>query len=183
MKTFTRLLTMLTIAIATMTLTSCNEDAEVAYHLEGAWKGNMHVYSSWNGREYAATYSEIEFYSGYDSGTGVWVDYYSNAPWDYVANHIRWYVSNGAIYIHFVEEGTDAVIYDYQLGTYRFTGLLEVVDGDYANFSLEHISSPNWDSIDNWGYDWDYGYDYWSRSSDKADSTATSEKPQRIFKR
>lgn len=184
MKTFTRLLTMLAIAISAMTLVSCDDDEEVARYLDGSWRGNMHVYSSWNGREYAATYSEIEFYRGYTSGTGVWVDYYSNAPWDYVANHFQWYVTQGTIYIHFVEEDTDAVIYDYQLDSYQFSGYLEVVDGDYAYFSLDHISSPNWDYIDNWGYNVDYGYQ-WSRASEKVDSTIlqTNEKPQRIFKR
>lgn len=70
----TRLLAMFAIAISAMAFTGCDDDAEVAYLLEGAWKGNMHVYSSYNGHEYAATYSEIEFYSGYDSGTGIWVD-------------------------------------------------------------------------------------------------------------
>lgn len=179
----TRLLAMFAIAISAMAFTGCDDDAEVAYLLEGAWKGNMHVYSSYNGHEYAATYSEIEFYSGYDSGTGIWVDYYSNAPWDYVANHITWRVRNENIYIHFVEDGVDAVIYDYSLDDGYFTGYVEVAGGDYAYFRLTKIYSPNWDDDYCWGYD-----GWWNKAGNDSlpitrGTAAPDEMPKRIFKK
>lgn len=182
--TMKKLLAMFAIAISALTLSSCDEDAEVAYLLEGAWRGDMHVYSSYNGHEYAATYSEIEFYSGYDSGTGVWVDHYSGAPWDYVANHITWRVRDENIYIHFVEEGTDAVIYDYSLSDNYFSGYLEVMGGDYAYFRLTKIYSPNWDDYYNWGYDdW---YDWNKADNDSLPVTRSApnagETPKRLFK-
>ena len=103
----------------------------------------MYAHHAYNGHTYAATYTEIEFYSGYDSGTGIWVDYYSNAPWDYIANHINWHVRNENIYIHFVEDGVDAVIYDYSLGDNYFTGYMELQDGTWADFRLTKTYSPN----------------------------------------
>lgn len=120
MKKLTAIFAMALMLPMSLLFVSCDEDAEVAYHLDGAWRGNMYVKTAYGGRTYTATYSEIEFYSGYNSGTGVWVDYYSGAPYDYVANHIRWAVRDGNIYIHFVEENIDAIISNYSLGTYDF---------------------------------------------------------------
>ena len=88
MKKLTAIFAMALMLPMSLLFVSCDEDAEVAYHLDGAWRGNMYVKTAYGGRTYTATYSEIEFYSGYNSGTGVWVDYYSGAPYDYVANHI-----------------------------------------------------------------------------------------------
>lgn len=177
MKKFTAIFAMALMLPMSLLFVSCDEDAEVAYHLDGAWRGNMYVKTAYGGRTYTATYSEIEFYSGYNSGTGVWVDYYSGAPYDYVANHIRWAVRDGNIYIHFVEENIDAIISNYSLGTYDFSGRLEVRDGDYANFHLTHISSPNWS-------DYRYGWEYWSKQQTYFDGTrasSTQEIPVRLF--
>lgn len=175
-----KLLAMFAIAITAVSFTACDDDAEVAYLLEGAWEGNMHVYSWYDGHEYVATHSEIEFYRGYDSGTGVWVDYYDNAPWGYyVANHITWRVRNQNIYIHFVEEGTDAVIYDYSLNGGYFMGELEVEGGDKAYFRLSKTYSPNWDDY-YWGYYWNKAYD---DSLSVTRGTANADNmPKRMFK-
>ena len=137
---------MVLLAVLSMSFVSCewNDDDEIAYTLEGTWKGNMYVSSEWDGRTYDATYSEICFLRDpyrYSSGTGYWVDYYSNTGWgrNYVANHIEWTVNYRTITVYFVEEGT---IYD---GESR------------VDFRLTHTSSPNWN---NYYYGWDdYYYD------------------------
>ena len=104
MKRIHTLLTMVAIAMLSFTFTSCDEDEYIADTLWGTWKGNMYVTSYWNNRYYDASYSEITFDrdpSTYSSGRGYWVDYYSNAPWDYIANHIRWTVRNRNILVYF----------------------------------------------------------------------------------
>ena len=83
------------------TLTSC-EDERIANTLEGTWSGNMYISTRYDGRVYDATYTEVTFLKNpyaYSSGEGYWVDYYSDAPWDYVANHIEWRqtTSSGAL--------------------------------------------------------------------------------------
>lgn len=39
-------------ALMAMTFTSCDEDAEIAYTLEGTWSGNMYVSMEYDGRVY-----------------------------------------------------------------------------------------------------------------------------------
>lgn len=82
------ILTAVLLSLATLSLSSC-DDEEIANTLEGTWKGDMYISSEWDGRYYDATYTEITFLKdpyAFSSGTGYWVDYYSDAPWDYVAN-------------------------------------------------------------------------------------------------
>ena len=74
MKKFTTLLTMAFIALMSISLTSCDEDSDIAYTLDGTWKGNMLVeYGNHN-----ALYSVIRFdqNDGFYSGTGYWIDYF-----------------------------------------------------------------------------------------------------------
>ena len=173
-KYFYNIMVMAILATAATGFTSC-EDAEIAHTLEGTWKGNMYISSYYGGHTYNSTYTEITFLKdpgAYSSGNGYWVDYYSNAPWDYVANHIEWTVDFGTIRIHFVEEGTSVRISDYHLNNDRFYGYLE--DGNHdVEFELIHTSSPNWSSYRYWGHeDW---YDNWysrTRGENTSDSTA-----------
>ena len=75
----------------------------------------MYISTRYDGRVYDATYTEVTFLKNpyaYSSGEGYWVDYYSDAPWDYVANHIEWSVDYGTINVYFVEEGTSIRIRD-----------------------------------------------------------------------
>ena len=168
----------------TFALTSCNwwtEDEEIAYTLEGTWQGNMYIRSTWNGRTYSSTYSEVTFLRDpyrYSSGDGYWVDYYSNAPWDYVANHITWRVDYGTIQVYFVEDHDYITIRDFRLSDSHFKGWIEDGDND-VEFYLTHISSPNWNYYDHWGYDSWYD-NYWSRQTRSADSDSTTvERPIR----
>ncbi|MBQ6200692.1 MAG: lipocalin family protein [Prevotella sp.] len=182
-KLFYNILTMAVIAIAAVSFSSC-EDAQIASTLEGTWKGNMYISTSYDGRTYDATYTEITFdgdpYS-FSSGTGYWVDYYSNAPWDYVANHISWSVDNRVIYIHFYEDGTSFRISDYRLNDDRFVGTL-YDNGNYVDFDLVHTSSPNWGRYNYWGYDSWFGT-YYSRTRGEGASDSTAvEKPIRYIR-
>ena len=93
MKKLYTMMMMAMMGMMAMSFTSCETDEEIAYTLEGTWKGNMYINSEWGGNTYTTTYSEITFLKDpytYSEGTGYWVDYYSGAPWDYVANHIEW---------------------------------------------------------------------------------------------
>lgn len=106
MKKLKTLLTMAIVALMSLSFTSCDEDADIGDTLYGTWKGYMDIGLTYDKHYYASTTSEITFIpsnSYSDNGTGYWIDRYSNAPWDYVANHIEWAVSNGVIKIHFIE--------------------------------------------------------------------------------
>ena len=178
-----KIYTMLMMAMMALAFTSCDTDEDIAYTLEGTWKGNMYISSYWNGRTYDATYSEVTFLKDpgvYSSGSGYWVDYYSNAPWDYVANHIDWNVRYGVIHVYFREEGTSLEIRDYHLNYDRFFGMI-YEEGHSVDFELYNTSRPNYGNY-YWGYDsW---YDsYWARTrSTDSDSTKVIEKPKRMLR-
>lgn len=162
MKKFTSFLTMAMIALLSLSFTSCDEDADIAYTLNGSWRGDMYVQYDNN----QSIYSEITFNSGYDSGTGYWIDYYDRGYWggrDYVANHIRWQVRNGNIDIYFMEEDTYVTIYDYSLTDYYFSGYIEAENGNRARFRLTKTSGyHDWDDY-YWG--WDDGYWDWNKTT------------------
>ena len=154
MKKFTTLLTMAFIALMSISLTSCDEDSDIAYTLDGTWRGNMYV--QYGGVD--ATYSVIRFdqNDGLYSGTGYWIDYFKGYNLhgnDYIANHIIWTVRNRNIYITLLDENSDVVIYDYALGDRKFSGYIEADNGNRAYFELNRDSySYNWRDYD-WGYD------------------------------
>ena len=166
MKKFTTLLTMAFIALMSISFTSCDDDSDIAYTLDGTWKGNMLV--EYGGVD--AVYSVIHFdqTDGIYSGTGYWIDYYQEDYWhgnNYIANRIRWTVCNKSIYIDFLDENSDgAIISDYALSDRKFSGYVEVLgNGNRAYFELYRDSySYNWRDYD-WGYDWDYD-DGWGYS-------------------
>jgi hypothetical protein len=172
MKRFTTILTLMMTALLSFTFTSCDKDAEVAYYMDGTWKGNIYVSSNYNGQVYKAAYSEIEFDSGYSSGDGYWIDYYSNSPYDYIANHITWAVRNQNIYIHFEEENSDVVIYNFDIDDNMFSGYIQTSDGTKAAFTLYHTSSPNWNN-------YRFGYDNYSYAKTRSNTTVAA--PKRLF--
>ncbi len=135
--------------------------------LKGTWKGNTYRSTYWSNYTYNATYTEITFLSNPytdPSGSGYWVDYYSNAPWDYVANHIDWTVKNGVIRVYFIEEDSYIEIVDYHQDSTRFTGMIND-SGRLVNFDLYQVSHPYtyWDDY-RWGYDSWYDDYYWART-------------------
>lgn len=185
MKRIHTLLTMVAIAMLSFTFTSCDEDEYIADTLWGTWKGNMYVTSYWNNRYYDANYSEISFDKDpdrYSSGTGYWVDYYSNAPWDYLANHIRWTVRNSSIWVYFIEDDYEVEIFDYELSYNYFDGYIYTSNNKEVEFHLTKTSSPNWNR---YHYGWDYWNGYYAKESSFEPTRASSadiEKPKRMFR-
>jgi hypothetical protein len=187
-KNYTTLMMMLIGMMTLTTLTSCNwfdEDEDIAYTLEGTWRGNMKIRSEYGGYTYYSTDTQITFLKDpyrYSSGEGYWVDSYDDAPWEYVANHITWTVNLGDIDIYFREEGTHLTIRNYRLNDDRFTGTL-YDNGQRVDFSLYHTSSPSWNSYNRWGYDsWYDNYYYRSRTTrGLSNDTTTVEKPKRCI--
>lgn len=170
------------VATLGLALTSC-EDEDIAYTLEGTWEGNTYMYSYYNDAYYKSTYSYVDFSRDpftYTSGTGHWIDYYSNAPWYYVANHISWQVDNGVIYIHFEEDNYTIYIERYRLNDNHFTGTIYWNRDYYFNFDLVHTSSPNWNSY-TWSTGWNYYYYAPAAKGDKAKARGNAERPQRVF--
>ena len=177
-----KMFTMLMMAMMALTFTSC-EDEMIADTLEGTWSGNMYISSYWDGKIYDVTRTEITFDIDpfcFKSGSGYWVDYYRNAPWEYVANHIDWNVNNGVIHIYFIEDGDWIEISDYRLNSNRFFGT--IYDGDNTvDFELYCTARPHYDNYC-WGYEGWYDDYYWARTRGAAptDSTTTVEKPKRF---
>ena len=156
MKKFTTLLTMAFIALMSISLTSCDEDSDIAYTLDGTWRGNMYVQYG----NVDATYSVIRFdqNDGIYSGTGYWIDYFDRNYWhgnNYIANRIAWTVRNRNIYITLLDENSDVVIYDYALGDRKFSGYVEADNGNRAYFELSR-DSYNWRDDYDWGYSKQY---------------------------
>ena len=191
MKRFNSIITLALVAIVSTALTACNgfygyydENEDLSYSLEGTWEGNMGVYQDWSGRQIDATYTVINFQGdpySYSSGTGYWIDYYSDAPQDYVANHIQWYVRNGVITIYFIEDsdyyGFDVYveIADYYLRGNRFYGTM--YDGDKSiDFDLIRTSAPNWYGYD-YGYDY-YDYGFYAKPNKQGTRATTPEQPK-----
>ena len=151
----------------------------------GTWEGNMYVTSYWNNRYYDASYTLINFDRDpgtYSSGTGYWIDYYSDAPWDYIANHIRWNVKGGNIRVYFVEDDYNVTIYDYRLTNNYFDGYIYTYDDKEVEFHLTKTSSPDWNQ-------YHYGWDYWRGNNAKQSgyegahtSSTDTNKPQRILR-
>ena len=174
-----KLYTLMLTALMALTFTAC-EDQRIANSLEGTWSGNMEVSSVYDGRRYYATHTEITFSRDpyrYAQGTGYWVDYYSGAPWDYVANHITWTVDNARIRVYFQEEGTSFTISNYRLSGDRFSGYI-ADGGNDVYFDLMHVASPNWNNYRYWGYDDWYSGHYYSRQT-RTDDTTAVQKPIR----
>ena len=153
-----------------MSFTSCETDEEIAYTLEGTWRGDMTI-EDWDG--YSYVYSEITFLKDpytYSEGTGLWVDYYDDGY--YNPTHIEWYVRYGTIYVHFVEDNCNVEIRHYSLTGNHFCG--EFYDGyNSVNFNL-YYASRRYESDYNWR-------SYRTRSADDgADSLTISRPAHRI---
>lgn len=200
MKTFTKTLTWMMMAMLAFTFVSCDDDDEIARTLEGTWRGNMYVYADWGNYSVNASYTEVCFLKDpyrYSSGTGYWVDYYDDYYWggtNRVASHIEWKVDLGRIHIYFVEDDDYVDIYNYSLNDDRFRGYISWRDGSRNEFELYHVSSPNWGSYSHWGYGYYDNY-YYSKpasmqddpdlvDSDKAPAVSDnkSHKPRRVFR-
>ena len=174
------------ISMMSLSFTSCDKDAEIAYNLDGGtWRGTMYTYY----KGYEATYSVIHFNqnNGLRSGNGYWIDYFNNYYWNsnnYIANHITWTVNNGNINIYLEEERLTVVIYNYALTDSRFSGVIELSNGERKDFSLYRDSyGYNWNNY-YWGYNKQpAGLDSLHITSRAAADTVSSyiERPVRTF--
>ena len=137
---------MMMVLLSALTLTSCDEDTETAYDLDGMWQGTI------NGNYYQDRYgyteswdTEIRFYQNGDfsrGGSG------EERDWDYrgkcYSSRFDWKVRNGRIYLYY-DDGYNIVIDRYDLywrsNTQRFRGYFEDFDtGDQlASFDLVKV--------------------------------------------
>ena len=137
---------MMMVLLSALTLTSCDEDTETAYDLDGIWQGTI------NGNYYQDRYgyteswdTEIRFYQDGDfsrGGSG------QERDWDYrgkcYSSRFDWKVRNGRIYLYY-DDGYNIVIDRYDLywrsNTQRFRGYFEDFDtGDQlASFDLVKV--------------------------------------------
>ena len=137
---------MMMVLLSALTLTSCDEDTETAYDLDGIWQGTI------NGNYYQDRYgyteswdTEIRFYQNGDfsrGGSG------EERDWDYrgkcYSSRFDWKVRNGRIYLYY-DDGYNIVIDRYDLywrsNTQRFRGYFEDFDtGDQlASFDLVKV--------------------------------------------
>lgn len=193
MKKLTSYLAIMALAALSFTFSSCEQDDnDEAMTLAGEWQGDMHVAMEYDNTEYDAFNTVMRFdynqYS-YASGTGYEIDYYNNSFWgrDYVAYSFYWSVKNGNIYIHYNEDNSDVVIYDYNLDYNYFEGTIKS-NNQNVYFQLTKTSSQyDWDTYD---YGWDYNnpYDgyYYSKSSLGSGEVkvpyAAGAKPKRTFR-
>ncbi|MDO4160130.1 MAG: hepatitis A virus cellular receptor 1 [Prevotellaceae bacterium] len=165
----------------TFTFTSCDDDDDIADTLWGVWEGDMYVESEWDGYTYQASSSVLAFDKDpyeYASGTGYWIDYYSNAPWDYYASNISWTVRNGEIVIYSIEEGQYYYISQYSLSNNYFTGYISDGYNSALYFELVKTSAPYWNG------DSGYHYSSWyvNKKSRSADESSDSTPVRRIRK-
>ena len=137
---------MMMVLLSALALTSCDEDTETAYDLDGIWQGTI------NGNYYQDRYgyteswdTEIRFYQNGDfsrGGSG------EERDWDYrgkcYSSRFDWKVRNGRIYLYY-DDGYNIVIDRYDLywrsNTQRFRGYFEDFDtGDQlASFDLVKV--------------------------------------------
>jgi len=184
MKKIASLTALLLMAITAFTFTSCNDDEEIADTLWGVWSGEMGIYYDFDGRSYQTSNTVIAFDRDpgyYSSGSGYWIDYFTNAPYDYYATHIQWSVYNGIINIYSEEDGESWRIYDYNLSYNTFSGCLDNGYDQPMWFSLYKTSAPNWDSYywgDYYGYD-SYG-NYVKRPDTRSADSAKAVPKRRI---
>lgn len=139
-------------ALVTMVaFSSCDEDSDIAYDLDGAWSGTVvgDYYYYRYGKEYV-TYQDWDTYIEFKQDSpfatsGEGYEYDENrrtGQWSEV--YFDWQVRNGKIYISY-DDGTDVVIRDYEVyqtrGVMRFRGYFEDYRGnDIASFDFIKVA-------------------------------------------
>ena len=162
-------ITMIMLAMMSVTLTSC-EDEAIAYDLAGAngkvWSGTISAFYTrygWSGDHYRTT---IEFYcdeNHWRKGWGYEVDYDLNTNKGYKSK-FRWEVRNKNIILTYYDNGQSVYIRDYELHENYFGGYIEDGTGRDIWFSLNLIHN----------FDWDYdGYNYYGPNYAKRNTTDT----------
>lgn len=153
MKKLTTIMMMLLFAATTITFTSCEtDDEDIAYSLEGVWKGSIvsGYYNRYGDYRESYTNTQIEFYNDpyhYASGSGREIDY-NRYGWTDVV-YFDYTVRNRNIYIDY-EDGSSVAIYNWEMYNDTFEGEFhDYYTGEWlASFRLYYVS-----------YGWGYGYD------------------------
>ena len=140
---------MMMVLLSALTLTSCDEDTETAYDLDGIWQGTI------NGNYYQDRYgyterwdTEIRFYQDGDfsrGGSG------EERDWDYrgkcYSSRFDWKVRNGRIYLYY-DDGYNIVIDRYDLywrgNTQRFRGYFENFNTGEQMASFDLMKVTDW---------------------------------------
>ena len=134
---------MMTLAMA-MTFTSCDEDVDQAYDLNGTWTGAIKtiVQSNRFGYYEETWLTDITFVQDGDFSRGGYGYEYDYSPDGYeYRNRFDWTVRNGRIYLYY-DDGTDIVIDRYSQTENRFSGIFcdaRTFD-DVASFQLRKTS-------------------------------------------
>lgn len=188
MKKLTTLFMLMLLAATPLIFTACDDDDEdIAYTLNSDgrdyWRGNLRIqYDGPGSTSYQTTYSEVEFIKNdnkWAKGHGYWVDYFSDAPWDYQAFHITWKVRDEIIYIYFEEDHSSIEIRDYRLSDRFFEGDI-YMRNKTAHFKFERRRWSNYhDSFEYWDHGWynDNDYDHWGSYSKSNGESKTPEGP------
>lgn len=122
---FTQLTMVVTMLTMGMTLTSCDEDIEQAYDLNGVWKGwiTTTIRSDRFGYYEENWETVIEFVQDGDFSRGGYGYEYDCSPNGRVyKNEFDWTVRNGRIYMYY-DDGSDIVIDRYSQTSDRFSGI------------------------------------------------------------
>ena len=112
MKKLYTTLMMAMMAMMTLSFTSCETDEEIAYDLEGTWRGNMSIADAYGESVVDSEITFLRYPNSYTEGNGLWADYYG--PRDYEVYRFEWYVDYGTIYIRF-SDGARVEIRNYSL--------------------------------------------------------------------
>ena len=146
MKKLYTTLMMAMMAMMTLSFTSCESDEEIAYDLEGTWRGNMSIADAYGESYVDSEITFLRYPNSYTEGNGLWADYYG--PRDYEVYRFEWYVDFGTIYIRF-SDGARVEIRNYSLSSNRFRG--RFWDGDKeVSFELRN-STRKYENDYTWG--------------------------------
>ena len=146
MKKLYTTLMMAMMAMMTLSFTSCETDEEIAYDLEGTWRGNMSIADAYGESYVDSEITFLRYPNSYTEGNGLWADYYG--PRDYEVYRFEWYVDFGTIYIRF-SDGARVEIRNYSLTSNRFRG--RFWDGDKeVSFELRN-STRKYENDYTWG--------------------------------
>lgn len=149
---------MLMALVTMVAFSSCDEDSDIAYDLDGAWSGTVvgDYYYYRYGKEYV-TYQDWDTYIEFKqdspfatSGEGYEYDE-NRRTGQWSETYFDWQVRNGKIYIYY-DDGTDVVIRDYEVyetrGVMRFRGYFEDMRGnDIASFDFVKVAGNRTRSI------------------------------------
>lgn len=146
MKKLTTILTFALLAIMSFSLTSCDEDQQIALELDGTWRGTV---ESKNG----SFYVDIRFYQDGFSRHGRGYEYDENM-YHYGNDYSRfnWTVDRGNIYLSY-DDGSEVVIADYELRRGQLCGYLQQARSGW-DMGYIHLTKLSDNRYDNGYYDW-----------------------------